>query len=165
MEGGKMKGSQIRLKLFLDRLNIPSDISTLEDRKVVQKVVFLGQKAGADLGYQYGWYLMGPYSPELTQDYFILASDLSKGEASYKEYKLIDELNQKLDSIKELLKVPIGIPLSQPDWLELLASVVYLLNFQGETNARIRLRDKKPHLADYFDVALSNLRQYRIINT
>lgn len=160
-----MNGSQIRLKLFLDRLNIPSDISTLEDRKVVQKAVFLGQKAGADLGYQYGWYIMGPYSPELTQDYFILANDISKGDITYKDYALIDELNQKLDGIKELMRPPPDIPLSQPDWLELLASVVYLLNNQNEADTRAVLRNKKPLLAGHFDAAISSLRKYRIINT
>ena len=68
-----MKKAQINLKLFLDALEISSEISTLEDRKRVQKAVYIGQEAGVDLGYSYGWYLLGPYSPELTQNYFTLA--------------------------------------------------------------------------------------------
>ncbi len=160
-----MKGSQIRLKLLLDRLNISSDISTLEDRKRVQKAVYLGQKAGVDLGYQYGWYIMGPYSPELTQDYFILGSDISKGDISYKEYVLIDELNQRLDAIKELLLPPSNVPLQQADWLELLASIVYLLDYQNLKDSRSKIQNKKPHLLDYFDTALSALKKYRIIST
>lgn len=165
MEGDGMKGSQIRLKLLLDRLNISSDISTLEDRKRVQKAVYLGQKAGVDLGYQYGWYIMGPYSPELTQDYFILGSDISKGDISYKEYVLIDELNQKLDNIKEMLLPPEDVPLQQADWLELLASIVYLIENQNIENSRSKLRIKKPHLADYFDIAFFALQKNKIIST
>lgn len=164
MEGDNMKGSQIRLKLLLDRLNISSDISSLDDRKRVQKAVYLAQKAGADLGYQYGWYLMGPYCPELTQDYFILQDDISKGDTLYKEYILIDELNQKLDSIRELMQPPSNVSLSQADWLELLASIEYLLNTKNETESRNYLRNKKSHLSNYMDDAFLALRKYHLIS-
>lgn len=163
MEDEVMKGSQLRLKLLLDRLNISSDISTLDDRKRVQKAVYLAQKSGVDLGYQYGWYLMGPYSPELTQDYFILQNDILKGDSMYKEYTLIEELNMKLDSIKELTLPPPDVPLSQADWLELLASTDYLLNTKDEPESREYLEHKKPHLVRYFDEALYALRRYHLI--
>lgn len=60
-----MDSNLIALKLFLDDLGVSADIETIDDRKRVQKAVYLGQAAGADLGYRFGWYLLGPYSPSL----------------------------------------------------------------------------------------------------
>ena len=149
-----MKKAQINLKLFLDALGISSEISTLEDRKRVQKAVYIGQEAGVDLGYSYGWYLLGPYSPELTQDYFTLNDDLINGDEDYKRYKLVEPLLGKLDDIKSLMEVPQKVNLPQEDWLELVASIVYLMkekNDVGMTKAKLSLQ--KDHLMEYFDVA------------
>ena len=123
-----MKKAQINLKLFLDALDIPSTISTLADRKRVQKAVYIGQKATVNLGYSYGWYVHGPYSPELTQDYFALNNDLINKDCDYKNYKFNQLSSDKLKAIKDLMKVPTKVDLSQDDWLELVASIIYKRN-------------------------------------
>ncbi len=149
-----MKKAQISLKLFLDALDIPSKISTLADRKRVQKAVYIGQKAGANLGYSYGWYLLGPYSPELTQDYFTLNYDLINEDSEYNSYKLVESLSNKLNGIKSLMEVPQEVNLPQEDWLELVASIIYSMketNDVGRTKAKLSLQ--KDHLMAYFDVA------------
>lgn len=40
---------------------------TLEDRKRFQKTVYLIQAFGIDLGYEFNWYVHGPYSPRLAK--------------------------------------------------------------------------------------------------
>lgn len=35
---------------------------------MVQAAVYIGKVAGVDLGYRYGWYVYGPYSPSLHED-------------------------------------------------------------------------------------------------
>ncbi len=56
-----METKLLVLKLFLGALGIDDSIETVDDRKRVQKAVYLGQLSGIDLGYRYGWYRMGPY--------------------------------------------------------------------------------------------------------
>lgn len=160
-----MKKAQINLKLFLDALGISSEISTLEDRKRVQKAVYIGQEAGADLGYSYGWYLLGPYSPELTQNYFTLNDDLINGDEDYKSYKLVDPLLNKLYDIKSLMEVPQEVNLPQEDWLELVASIIYLMKEGNDVErTKTKLSRKKPRLVRHFDVAFKLLKEQGLIS-
>lgn len=160
-----MKKAQINLKLFLDALGISSEISTLEDRKRVQKAVYIGQEAGVDLGYSYGWYLLGPYSPELTQDYFTLNDDIMTGDEDYSRYKLVGPLLNKLDNVKSLMEVPQKVNLPQEDWLELVASIVYLMKEKNDVGmTKAKLSQKKGHLMDCFEVAFDLLKEQRLIS-
>ena len=59
-----MDAKLITLRLFLDALGQSVDIETVDDRKRVQKAVYLGQLSGVDLGYRFSWYVMGPYSTQ-----------------------------------------------------------------------------------------------------
>src|SRR5262245_31088985 len=68
------------LRLFLNALDVPSAIDTVNERKRVQKAVYLGQLSEIDLGYRFGWYIMGPYSTSLTQDYYQLSEALATSE-------------------------------------------------------------------------------------
>lgn len=160
-----MKKAQINLKLFLDALGISSEISTLEDRKRVQKAVYIGQEAGVDLGYSYGWYLLGPYSPELTQDYFTLNDDLITGDEEYKSYKLVESLSNKLNDIKSLMDVPQEVNLPQEDWLELVSSIVYLMKEKSDVErTKTKLSRKKPRLVRHFEVAFDLSKEQGLIS-
>ena len=160
-----MKKAQINLKLFLDALGISSEISTLEDRKRVQKAVYIGQEAGVDLGYSYGWYLLGPYSPELTQDYFTLNDDLLTEDEEYTSYMLVESLSNKLNGLKSLMDVPQKVNLPQEDWLELVASIVYLMNEKSDVErTKTKLSRKKPRLVCHFDVAFDLLKEQGLIS-
>lgn len=160
-----MEKAQINLKLFLDALGISSEISTLEDRKRVQKAVYIGQEAGVNLGYSYGWYLLGPYSPELTQNYFTLNDDLMSGDEEYKSYKLVESLSNKLDGVKSLVEVPQEANLPQEDWLELVASILYLMKEKNDVEiTKTKLSQKKLHLMGCFDVAFDLLTEHGLVS-
>jgi uncharacterized protein YwgA len=159
-----MKKTQINLKLVLNGLVIPSEISTLEDRKRVQKAIYIGQEAGVDLGYSYGWYLLGPYSPELTKDYFTLNNEIISGDEEYKSYHLVESLSSILDEIKSLMEVPKEVNLPQEDWLELVASIIYCMKEKNDIKfTKTILSQKKGPLMDYFDVALGLLKEHGLI--
>lgn len=141
----------VALKLFLSSLGIDDDISTVDDRKRVQKAVYLGQVAGADLGYRFSWYLMGPYSTTLTDDYYCMdakktdVEQLAQGKGLHPSYAAV------LEQIRPILQKPLAFPLADEKWLELLASYHYLrkvsqLDHDGAVQT---LRLKKPDLADY----------------
>lgn len=116
----------IQLKLYMDNLSIEFDMSTYSGRKRAQQAVYLGQMAGADIGFPFGMYLTGPYSPELMKALIKLEDNLWDEE--YKEYELHDYLDGILNKIKDLMNVPEQVELSQAEWLELVASAVYFSN-------------------------------------
>ncbi|MBP2030090.1 uncharacterized protein YwgA [Methanohalophilus levihalophilus] len=159
-----MDQSSIKLKLFLDELNVPTTIATLDERKTVQKAVYIGQSAGVNLGYSYGWYLMGPYSPELTKAYYSLNDYLDSGDEDYRKFKLSESLTQKIHELKLILAVP-SEKLKVDSWLELIASIVYLKKEEGLTQDLIksRLNLEKPHLVEYFDDGVELSKQLKLI--
>lgn len=151
----------IALKLFLDALGVKPDISTIEQRKTIQKAVYLGQQVGLHLGYQFGWYLMGPYSPSLTDDYYALAESLTSGDVSYQVHKLQSAAEVSLRKARPLLQVPRGVDLSQENWLELVSSLHYLRKSAGlQHDATLEtLKVLKPHLVQHTKTAEDILKQ------
>lgn len=150
-----LDGRLLVLKLVLEELGYDTDISSVEKRKRDQKAVYLAQISGVDLGYRYGWYLMGPYSTGLARDYYALskssALDDEEGEQSLKR-----SIREKIRNASTIIRSP-----SKPDqldeihWLELLASWHYLRNIsrKSEADAADIIRREKPNLAGYIEVA------------
>jgi uncharacterized protein YwgA len=159
-----MKTKLIALKLFLEELGVPSNIDTVDERKRVQKSIYLGQIAGVDLGYHFGWYLKGPYSPELTKDYYDLDEALTEGDLEYQKKDLKGQLKEKLQSIKSIVTQPCDIPLSQADWLELLASVHYQYSNFDQATGRANIEREKPTLAPHIQKAEEALRKSHLLN-
>ena len=58
------------LKVF-EQLNLIPDVSSFEDRIIIQKVMYLLSIKDLDCGYNFDLYLRGPYSPKLTEDMFV----------------------------------------------------------------------------------------------
>lgn len=155
-----MEAAQLALKLVLDELDIDAAVRTVSERKTVQKGVYLGQLAGVDLGYRYNWYIMGPYSPSLTRDYFALDKAIEAGDTAFEGRELQESVRRRLAKIRPLLDVPSGVNLSKANWLELLSSLHYLLAARrlSVSEAKALLQEKKSHVAPYTDVALEMLQ-------
>ena len=181
-----MDARLIALKLSLDELGVDFDISTIEKRKIIQKVIYLGQFAGADLGYRFTWYQMGPYSGDLARDYSSLANALSVGDEDYKSRELQETKKSALDLISPLLKVPENSQLDQSWleliaslhslksensqseleqslWLELIASLHYLKKVVGlsENKVKAEIKQQKKHLFPFVDLAITQLKYYK----
>jgi hypothetical protein len=60
VEENRMSAKLATLKLFLNELGIDSNINTVDDRKRVQKAVYLGQIARVDLGIVLAGISVGP---------------------------------------------------------------------------------------------------------
>lgn len=162
-----MEPRLVALKLILEELDMDADISDVQKRKGIQKAIFLGQMAGVDLGYRYGWYIMGPYSPSLTRDYYDLSEALSLEENSETErFDLNAEVKNQLKKIKGLFSVPPGVHLSKEDWLELLSSILFLRKVSALSDADIkeRIQKEKTNLYDYIDAGFEQLRQADLLN-
>jgi uncharacterized protein YwgA len=152
------------LKLFLEELGINPEIRNIDDRKKLQKAVYLGQQSGVDLGYRYGWYLMGPYSPALTQDYFALNTEIQSEDDTI-DKKLKPSVREKLANIKEMVDKYKAIDLNISDWLELLASYHFLSKVRNYNHEQTeeKLRNEKPKLAEYSNHAEKALKEYGLI--
>lgn len=160
-----MSAKLATLKLFLDELGIDSNINTVDDRKRVQKAVYLGQIARVDLGYRFGWYLRGPYSPGLTRDYYALADSDGTDDIDTQGRVLKPELRERLRKIRPLLDVPSDVTLSQEDWLELLASLHFLRSVSkfDREQAMARIRVEKPYLQAFLNEAETQLQRYGLL--
>jgi uncharacterized protein YwgA len=121
-----MDRQQIGLKLTVDGLNLPFQISTFEDRLILQKAVYLAQAAGVNLGYYYHWYLHGPYSPSLTRDEYAIGFELSQDFNDSEGWKLDNESQVRLKKLQNLIPKSDRPELRRK--LELLASVHFLIN-------------------------------------
>ncbi len=161
-----MEARLIALKLLLDELGVPDSIDTIDDRKRVQKAIYLGQLSGVDLGYRFGWYLKGPYSPALSKDYYALADDLQAGDNEHSGKSLTVAVTSRLEKIRPLLKVPESVPLTQEDWLELVSSVHYLrkISKYNETKAHEVLVSEKPTLVPYIEAAKAALKTTHLLD-
>lgn len=159
-----METRLIALKLILNELDVKSDVTFLPDRKRIQKIIYLGQAAGVDLGYHYGWYLIGPYSTSLAKDYFALADAIESEEKGLTRRKLLPETKSRLNRIKPLLQSPIK-DLVQESWVELLASVHFLCS-KGRYTKREALeflKKEKPHLVVNAEKAYKALKKFKLL--
>ena len=156
-----MEMKLILLKLFLDKLGIGTEVDTFDNRKAMQKAVYLGQLTDVDLSYRFAWYLKGPYSPSLAEDYYHLADELELGDESYKEYQLKKSLSDKLEMITPLLEKPEEFELEGVDWLELVASYDYLRRVRKLNNEKADevLAKEKPDLYEYGDLAKRKIKE------
>jgi len=158
-----MDSRLVLLKLFLNELGVSDSINEIDERKSIQKAVYLGQRlAGIDLGYRFGWYLRGPYSPSLTQDYYALADSLSAGDKEWEQKSLKPEIANKLKKNARVLNKPSNVILSDADWLELIASVDFLRNVRKCDDEEVRriLKKEKLRLVDFVDDAFMHLDSF-----
>lgn len=172
-----MKPESILLKLILDKLNIEFEIATKADRIRLQKIVYLLQRCGVNLGYNYGWYIYGPYSRDLTSVYYDLEMSIKCNEKDYDWYKLdedVQELTDSIEKFKKISKIPNGVSIADTTksedvaWLEFIASIDYLHNSPSrptsikEEDIRAFTQKEKGKLVANFDqsynIALDVLR-------
>jgi uncharacterized protein YwgA len=159
-EEAQMESRLVALKLLLDGLEVPSAPQRFDDRMRLQKSVYLGQAAAGSLGYRFGWYVHGPYSSGLSDDYYALSREIDRGDRSYEGQELTEEYQANLLKVRRVVSAPAETMLSDLQWLELVASLHFL-----ETSSRSSLDDakkilvrQKPDLAPYAEVADRQLR-------
>lgn len=131
-----VNGEVINLGLVLKNLN-NFDMSTFAGRLTLQKTIYLMQAFGIYLGYDFSWYLRGPYSSPLAKNGFALQEIYHKiPTAGHFERDTQNKFEQFLEFIQDKK--------NDPDRLEILASIHFLKNiYQNMSKAEIIDRVKK----------------------
>ena len=133
-----------KLEQSLKLLGIESNHDSFADRKRLQKITYLLEKGGVDLGFGFNWYLHGPYSPSLTR--VLYKEDLDEMKR--------DVLEDKDDKKRILaLKDSLGSDLKSSDTLELIASLHYIITLgklQNKSDEEIYqlFRELKPFFSE-----------------
>ncbi len=153
------------LTLALKAADIDFSIETRHERMRIQKAIYLVQSAGVSLGYRHAWYVYGPYSPAMTRDYYAI-SELKQGDQFDEDgWQLTSVAKDKIDGIKGLFVPPEDIGLDQPEWLELVASLRYLIKDSGYDfeKAAVTIDERKPHLKGKAEAAQKALKRYSLL--
>lgn len=159
-----MDNKEIALKLTIEAIGEDSSIASVEDRLRLQKAVYLSQEMGIPLGYSYSWYVKGPYSPPLTQDYYNLNAAVSAGDEDTKGLKLHPDLLARAVTVRALLELPEGEQ-NKPNWYEALCSLHYLLSASRKDydEAKEFMSEVKPHLNGLVDLAHDRLKEHGLV--
>jgi uncharacterized protein YwgA len=118
--------SKAKLLGCLKMLGIDPKLETFTERKLLQKLVYLLQVFGVKLGFDYDWYLHGPYSPSLTRTLYEIIE--------LKQFPH-EELNSTEIARINKLKSFLGDDILSSDKLELLVSIHYIREREGATTA------------------------------
>lgn len=141
---------QVSTLLTLKELGMPMRMDTFENRLIVQKTIFLVQEAGLDLGHFFRWYLRGPYAPSISKDLFPAIDELSGDPNALVLWRLSPQSVDKLSVIKGLFDSPHGVD-DQARWLELVASVLFLLKREMIDPVSTQVGDRLRQLGKDFD--------------
>lgn len=118
------------------------------------------QAFGLNLGYQYNWYLRGPYSPGLASD----AYSLTKSEAPVPPVRFVNSDDEKrfLEFQQYIMKNK-----SDASWLEKVASIHFLrkvLNVPDRDMLFRKAKEKIPSLTKQeFDSLYAALESHKLI--
>ena len=105
-------------------------VDKFDDRLANQKIIYLLQGYGLELGYTYSWYLYGPYCKEVTKDAY---GQTVEPKAS----GLSDDEKEKIAKFGGIFKTN----LDDPKWLEVAASLVYLWKKKYSSKKLSTVRD------------------------
>jgi hypothetical protein len=151
--------SQQAIVAILEVLDVPLDIDSKDGRLRMQKSIYLSQLAGLNLGYSFNWYINGPYSSALADDYYEAKRGVD--EDSVKQFKRIVE--PKLNEIKAILETPPGK--SAVSWAEAVGSLAYAARLRGSLQAALEFCiAQKGHLETILPDAKARLEQSSLFN-
>lgn len=141
-----------KLAIVLKRMGT-FDLWSFKGRLLFQKRIYLVQALGLHLGYNFSWYIHGPYSPKLTRDGFELLPIVEE----LKE----EPLYSNEERIISKFLTWIGAKREDEEWLELISSIHFLKNrvpSMSKDSIREKLSAKMPSIKEnVFNEAWENL--------
>ncbi|OQA31670.1 MAG: hypothetical protein BWY55_00354 [archaeon ADurb.Bin336] len=118
----------------MKQINFKPNIKNFNDKLIIQKIVFLLQEKGIDCGANYGLYIRGPYSPNLTN---CMYNEKEKFESLKSNKKLTQKEETILNEFKEVF------PELTPGILEIAATYAYFAFRKKENPKEALLKVKE----------------------
>lgn len=112
-----------KLDQLYEKLKVDPHLDTFANRKLLQKLTYLIEVSGIDLGFRFSWYIHGPYDKKLTA---VLYDDNNE-ESNRDVPAAYPEEVKKLAKLKKFL----GRDITSSRNLELIVSLHYL-NYLGK---------------------------------
>ncbi|MEE0537195.1 MAG: hypothetical protein UC749_01935 [Ruminococcus sp.] len=119
-----MNNIDIAKGIIFQNLNISNE--SFDDRLISQKKIYILQSLGTNLGYEYNWYIRGPYSPSLTTYIYNNIDVLSVSDFS--SYKIASNVKDNIEIVNSIVKEKDSLNLSVSSFYELVASLLYIYN-------------------------------------
>jgi uncharacterized protein YwgA len=110
------------------------DMGSFDSRIKLQKLVYILKSEGINLGYDFTWYIRGPYSSDLADDGF----HFSNGDGMIPKYNITDEDRTVLDRLTRVTHL-----IRDSNTAELVASFLFLKSNYGNGTAQ-ELMTRKP---------------------
>lgn len=107
----------------IDKLGTTASLATFEERIRLQKLIYLSEAVGINLGFSYNWHIRGPYSPQLAKVMFEAVSGEKRQTEDASE-------QEKIQALKNFL----GTDIDSSEKLELIGSLRYLLDLAKKDN-------------------------------
>ena len=130
------------------------DMNDFDNRLKYQKLIYLAQATGINIGYGYSWYIRGPYSPFLTKTLF----NIQENPTLFEKWNTI-KFKQEDDICKRITRLAgiLGDKFHNPEYLEILASLHYLhTTLPASENSCTQLKSRllviKPNLKKVPDI-------------
>lgn len=120
----------------LIELGVPISVDSAAQRAHLQNAIYIAQEAGLELGYNFAWHGVGPFSDDLADDYYEAARKLRWGGASIIR-PLVPFYANRLREVKAMLVAP-NRQMSSEQWTDLLATAHFLHVYAKRSDVQIR---------------------------
>ena len=148
-----MTGKIEKLSSMFRVAGYTANIDHFFDRLKIRKAAYIFQTFSIDLGYKFGFYVKGVYSPALADDYY-------HNRNVFENQDQVDNLTAKEKAIAGQIKEI----LDKPNALEAVSSVLYFQQNKSASSvdaAIIKTKEVKPYLTDSdFAIARAFLNKY-----
>lgn len=139
-------------------LEDPTKDKNFQSRLIIQKLAYICQSLGVEMKrYHFNIYKNGPYSPDLTSDYYNNPSLINSLRTEYKPTPNEIVVFDKVEEI--ILSNPLNIK-HQADLLEAISTVLYFKNYNSkflDDDLFEKTLDEKPFLSDKIVIIAINL--------
>jgi uncharacterized protein YwgA len=116
------------------------DMNSLDTRIKLQKLVYILKSEGIDFGYNFTWYIRGPYSSDLADDGFYLSKRMAETFSTpYNKSTEDQTVIDKLSKVKHIIR--------NSNTAELVASYLFLHRNYG-VNTTDELMKRKPRFTE-----------------
>jgi len=137
---------------FLERNGFRFNVEEFEDRLRLQKYIYLFKYCGLDPGYNFSFYLRGPYSSDLADDYYDPEMDRIRKE---EDATVPESVVRLWENIKD----------KDNTWLEIAASLVMAVKEYGlRRDVAIRMVSKAKDMdASKVESVFRDLEKFKLL--